>query len=313
MSEAGEFRRVAIVGVGLIGASFGAAIQKARPGISIVGYDKPEVLRKLRDVQSEWETPRDLGVAVRDADLIYIALPVAATIEVLPQIALQCDSRALVTDAGSTKTRICKAAKKVFGDGAKFLGGHPIAGRELGGLEHANPELFRGRRYALISDEGAERDENDSRVKQFVEFVRAIGAEPTWIDAETHDWAVAVVSQMPQMVAIALARVISDETDETGLPGSLAGNGLRNLLRIAGSPYEVWRDICVTNAENIARSLDRAAQAIDFLRTHLTCRELEKEFADANEVYKMLREMDSAPDGEEGRADEQMKRSGADG
>ena len=313
MSETGEFRRVAILGVGLIGASFGAAMEKARRGVSIVAYDRPEVLRKLRGRKFDWEASADLGNAVRGADLIYIALPVGAAIEMLPEISSQCDSRALVTDAGSTKTRICKASQKAFGDGAKFLGGHPIAGRELGGLEHADAELFRGKRYALI-DGGWEKDnESDFRVQQFVELVRAIGAEPMWSDAETHDWAMAVVSQMPQLVAIAVARVISDETDETGLPASLAGSGLRDLLRIAGSPYEVWRDICMTNTENIARSLDRAAQAIDFLRTHLTSRELEKEFRGANGVYKMLREMHLASGGDERRAGEAIGRTGADG
>ena len=123
---------------------------------------------------------------------------------------------------------------------------------------------------------------------RFIELVRAIGAEPMWSDADTHDWAMAVVSQMPQLMVVALARVIADETDETGLPLSLAGRGLRDLLRIAGSPYHVWRDICLTNADNIGRSLDRAAQAIDFLRTHLTSRELEQEFRAANDLYKSL-------------------------
>ena len=312
MSEAGEFRRVAILGAGLIGASFGAAVQRARPHVTIVTYDRLEVLRKLRLSGYGWDASVDLGAAVCDADLIYVALPVGAAIEMLPEIAAKCDSRALVTDAGSTKTRMCNAAAKAFGGGVKFLGGHPIAGRELGGLEHADAELFRGKRYVLVHD-GRGKSESDFRVQQFVELLRAIGAEPMWSDAETHDWAMAVVSQMPQLVAIAVARVISDETDETGLPLSLAGSGLRDLLRTAGSPHEVWRDICITNTENIARSLDRAAQAIEFLRTHLTSRELETEFAGANEVYKALREMDSAPDGDSRRASEPMSRAKSNG
>ncbi|MGC1106776.1 MAG: prephenate dehydrogenase/arogenate dehydrogenase family protein [Candidatus Acidiferrales bacterium] len=313
MSEASEFRRVAILGSGLIGASFGAAMEKERPDVSIVAYDRPEVLRKLRGSKFGWETSEDLGKAVRGADLIYVALPVGAAIEMLPEISAQCDSRALVTDAGSTKTRICSAAKRAFAGEPKFLGGHPIAGRELSGLEHADAKLFRGKRYALVNDGWGREAESDSRVRQFVELVRAIGAEPAWSDAETHDWAMAVVSQMPQLVAIAMARVISDETDETGLPLSLAGSGLRDLLRTAGSPYEIWRDICMTNTENIARSLDRVAQAIDFLRAHLTSRELEKEFAGANEVYRMLREMDLASEGDKGRVDEAIRRAGSDG
>jgi prephenate dehydrogenase len=214
-------------------------------------------------------------------------LPVGAAMETLPQIANHCDARALVTDSGSTKAAICRAGTGKFGRGALFLGGHPIAGKEMSGIENADAELFRGSKYVLIGT-GPEQDE---RMRRFAELLRAIGAEPVWCDAETHDWAMAVVSQMPQLVAVALARVIADETDEKGLPVSLAGRGLRDLLRIAGSPYDVWRDICLTNTENIARSLDRVAQAIEFLRTRLASRELEGEFHTANEVYNSLRNL----------------------
>jgi prephenate dehydrogenase len=293
MNDTGEFRRVAILGAGLVGASFGAAVERACRSVSIAAYDTPEVLRKLRDRNSEWEISEDVASAISDADLVYVALPVGAIIEMLPDIAAKCGARALVTDAGSTKAHVCNAAKRSFGSaaaaGAKFLGGHPIAGKELSGMEHADAELFRGARYALIGN--ASEEERDLRVQRFVKLLRVIGAEPAWTDAETHDWALAIVSQMPQLVAVALSRVIADETDETGLPVSLAGNGLRDMLRIAGSRYETWRDICLTNADNIARSLDRTAQAIEFLRTHLASRELEAEFRGANEVYKSLRAM----------------------
>lgn len=288
-----EFRRVAIVGAGLIGASFGIAVERVRPGISIVAFDRPDVLRKLRNRGLGWETCNDLNAAVHDADLIYIALPVRATIEALPEIASSCSPHALVTDSGSTKTQICKQAQRCFAQsdsaGAKFIGGHPIAGKETAGMENADAEFFRGSRYVLI---GSATDmEADARVRCFVDLLRAIGAEPVWMDPETHDWAMGVVSHMPQMLAIALARVIADESDENGLPVPLAGNGLRDMLRIAGSEYEMWRDICLTNQGNIARSLDRAAQAIDFLRTHLASRELEQEFHSANRIYKLLRKM----------------------
>jgi prephenate dehydrogenase len=289
MVETDEFRRVAIVGTGLIGASFGAAIEKVGPSVSIVAYDRPEVLRKLKEKQFVWEACANLHDAIRGAELIYVALPVGVAIEMLPEISSQCDSGALVTDAGSTKLRICEAAEKTFRNRAKFLGGHPIAGREMAGLEHADAELFRGKRYALIED--GKNQETHPRVQRFLDLLRAIGAKPTWTDAETHDWAMAVVSQMPQLVAIAVARMVSDETDETGLPMAFAGAGLRDLLRTAGSAYDMWRDICMTNTENIARSLDRVAQAIEFLRTHLTSRELEREFRGANEVYKTLQDM----------------------
>src|SRR5487761_108465 len=284
MSEAVPYRRVAILGTGLIGASFGFALRNAYPTISLVAYDRPEVLRRIQEGKFRWETAGDLAEAIEGAELIYIALPIGVAIELLPEIAAKCGTEALVTDASSTKAAICHVAEGQFRTGAKFLGGHPIAGKEMAGLEHASADLFHETRYVLIGNE----HENDARVRRFMELLCAIGAEPIWCDAETHDWAVAIVSQMPQLMAIALARVIADETDETGLPVSLAGRGLRDLLRIAGSPYHVWRDICLTNTDNIGRSLDRAAQAIDFLRTHLASRELEQEFRAANDLYKSL-------------------------
>ena len=95
-----------------------------------------------------------------------------------------------------------------------------------------------------------------------------------------------IVSHLPQLVSVALARVVQDETDETGLPLSLAGPGLQDMLRLAGSPYEIWRDIFLTNTDNVSRALDRLAQAIDYLRTHLRARNSKQEFQAANELYK---------------------------
>lgn len=290
MNPEGEFRRVAILGTGLIGASFGAAVEKAQPGTSIIAFDRPEVLDKLSASQFRWERTADVAPAVRGAELVYIALPVVAAMEVLNEISAHCMSNALVTDASSTKVSICKAAHTLFGSRAMFVGGHPIAGKELAGFEHATAEIFRGKRYALVSDLVSDNEQarEDSRARRFVELLRAIGAEPVWIEAETHDRAMAVLSQMPQLVAIALAAAISSETRENGTPLLLSGNGLRDMLRTAGSPYEIWRDICATNRETIAHALDRVGQEIHFLRDHLTSGELEIKFRDANDLHRML-------------------------
>jgi prephenate dehydrogenase len=281
------FSRVAVLGTGLIGGSFALAVQRQFGNTRTTGWDRPEVLAQAVARGAIHESSADLAEAVRGADLIYIALPICAAVEVLPVVAREAGPRALVTDACSTKTIVCKAAATDFGRGARFLGGHPMAGRELSGIEQADAHLFRGVRYALIASD----DDPDPRVEQFVELLRAIGAEPVWCDAETHDWAAGIVSHLPQLVCVALGRVLLDETDETGLPLSLAGRGLRDSLRLAGSPYEIWRDVCLTNTQNIARALDRVIQALDHLRTRLTSRELEDEFRAANELYKILREL----------------------
>lgn len=285
MTIRAEYTRVAILGTGLIGGSFGLAVRRESPGARVVGFDRPDVLARAKASGAIGEVASDIASAVRGVDLVYIALPIGATIDALPKIAEAADANALVTDTGSTKALICQQAQKYFRGGARFLGGHPMAGKENSGIEHADADLFRGSRYALIAPES----DPDRRVQKFAALLRGIGAEPVWCDAETHDWAVGIVSHLPQLASLALAHVVADETDETGLPLTLAGTGLSDLLRLAGSPYDIWRDTCLTNRENIAHALDRLAQVIEYLRTRLASKDLEQEFKIANELYVALR------------------------
>jgi prephenate dehydrogenase len=118
-----------------------------------------------------------------------------------------------------------------------------------------------------------------------------MGAEPVWLEADAHDRAAAVVSHLPQLLSVALAGVVRDQTDETGLPVTLAGRGLRDALRLAGSPYSVWRDIILTNSDNLERVLDQMIQALEQVRSDLRTRALEEEFSAAGELYKILRDM----------------------
>ena len=288
------FSRAAILGTGLIGGSFGLALRKHFPDISVVGFDRAEVVQAALARGAVQETAQNLAAAVRGADLVYIALPIGATIEALPAIAAAAKDGALVTDAGSTKAVICRAAQHSGTRTSRFLGGHPMAGKETSGIARADANLFSGARYALIA---AELD-SDPRVQGFASLVRALGAEPVWCDAETHDWAVGIVSHLPQLLALALARVVQDETDETGLPLTLSGPGLQDMLRLAGSSYGLWRDVAHTNTENIARALDRLEQALEYLRTRLRSKELEQEFLDANAVYELLHKMKEQKNGE---------------
>jgi prephenate dehydrogenase len=286
--SAAAFHRVAILGTGLIGGSFALALRKHLPDARIVGFDREAVLTEALARNVIHESSTDPATAVRGADLVYIALPISTTIELLPEIAKHAAPNALVTDAGSTKRAICRAAAQHFHDGAIFLGGHPMAGKETEGIAVADEKLFQNAKYALIEENS--QTKNNSRVAAFASLLEKLGAQPTWLDAETHDWAVAIVSHLPQMAAIALAEVISAESDgeETGLPTSLAGSGVRDALRLAGSPYSMWRDIAFTNSDNLARALDRLAQAVEQLRTHLTSRDLENSFAEANRVHESL-------------------------
>lgn len=291
---AASFRRVAIIGTGLIGGSFALALRKYFPDSVVVGWDKAHVLRQALERGAIHEGIPDLSLAVAGADLIYVALPVGHTIELLPEIARLAPPNALVTDASSTKRSVCAVAAESFQeDGAHFLGGHPMAGKEISGIEAAEASLFRGSKYALIraSTKGKVTGERTSRVAGFVALLEKLGAEPVWLDAEVHDRAAAVVSHLPQLLSVALAGVVRNQTDETGLPVTLAGRGLRDALRLAGSPYSVWRDIILTNSDNLERVLDQMIQALEQVRSDLRTRALEEEFSAAGELYKILRDL----------------------
>jgi prephenate dehydrogenase len=161
-----------------------------------------------------------------------------------------------------------------------------MAGRELSGIAHADADLFRGHTYALI---GTSPAQEEPRVSAFIKILEKIGAHPLWLGAPQHDYAVGLASHLPQLAAVALAGFLYDRLDENGLPITLAGPGLRDSLRLAGSPYAMWRDIVLTNQDVLSAALDLFARRLDDLRERLASRELEADFDAANELYKLLR------------------------
>src|SRR5208282_2510306 len=283
--------RATILGTGLIGGSFALALRKYIPDIYIAGWDRPEV---VADAQSrnaiDAAFSGELAPALENADLVYIALPISTTLDLLPEIARLAPARALITDACSTKVRITEDAAGLFTDDATklFLGGHPMAGRELSGIAHADADLIRNNTYALI---GASSDQTDPRISAFVKILEKIGARPLWLGPQPPGFAVGLASHLPQLAAVALGSFLYDHLDENGLPITLAGPGLRDSLRLAGSPYSTWRDIVLTNKEVLSASLDLFARRLDDLRERLASRDLEADFDAANELYKLLRSL----------------------
>jgi prephenate dehydrogenase len=283
--------RVTILGTGLIGGSFALALRKYTKEMHISGWDRADVVRAAHSRGAIDEAfSSELAPALRDADMIYIALPIGVTLDLLPEIARRAPAHALVTDACSTKVRITQAAEQLFpsGNSLFFLGGHPMAGRELAGIDHADAELFGGNTYALI---GASSLQGDPRVSAFVKILEKIGARPLWLGAQQHDYGVSLASHLPQLAAVALASFLYDRLDENGLPITLAGPGLRDSLRLAGSSYSTWRDIVLTNQEVLSAALDLFARRLDDLREKLASRELEGDFDAANELYRLLHNM----------------------
>jgi len=284
-----NFEKVTIVGLGLIGGSWGLALKARGLVTHRVGFGRPSTVARALAVDAVDEGTDDLAKAVLGADLIILAAPVGAILDCLPRLKGAASPKALVTDVGSTKRLICERARETFGKDPIFLGGHPLAGKERAGVENAAADLFVKARYVLTPLEDGHLE--DPRIKAFVSLVSAVGARPCFMDAARHDRAMAFLSHLPQLLSSGLASLIAQETREGGLPAELAASGFRDMTRLAESPYLVWRDICLTNLENIQQALEALVEKLEYMKRHLSDPELEREFQQASKLRDKLREM----------------------
>jgi prephenate dehydrogenase len=252
-------RTVAIVGTGLIGASFGLALKKAGFEGRILGVSSRHALEDALACGAIDEAA-SLNEAAAQADLIYLSQTISRILETIPAIAPCVRPGALVTDAGSTKTEIVNRASTL---GARFLGGHPMAGKEKRGAAEADPDLFVGRTYILTPTE------NTPASEEFVGWIRKIGAIPVVMTPQEHDQVVALTSHLPQLLSTALAVTLAGRLTS---PDHFlaAGPGLIDMTRLAGSSYDIWRDILATNTGAIDTALAAAIKELEALRAGLT-------------------------------------------
>jgi prephenate dehydrogenase len=244
------FERCAVVGTGLLGASFGLAVKRAGMVGEVVGVSSPAVVERAIAVGAV-DRPMTLDAAVRWADLVLLARPIHGIIAAMRECGAAVRADALVTDVGSTKELICKVAEEVFPPGV-FVGGHPMAGKESRGPDAASGELFEGRTWVLTREEG--------RLRRLIE---AVGARVLVMDAAAHDRNVALSSHLPQLVSTALMSYLSERGTEWE---SVAGPGIRDMSRLALSSYELWGDILETNAANVEGALDGLIAELQAMR-----------------------------------------------
>jgi prephenate dehydrogenase len=281
------FENVAIVGLGLIGGSWGMALKKHRPAARRIGFGRASTVARALAMGAVDEGTDDLRKAVQGAQLIILAPPVGAILDCIPRLKDIASPEALVTDVGSTKRLICKRARDAFGGEPLFLGGHPLAGKERAGVENADAALFANAHYVLTPlDEGRLED---PRIKAFVSLVSAVGARPCFMDPASHDRALAFLSHLPQLVSSGLASLVAEENHSSQLPVELAASGFRDVTRLAESPYSVWGDICRTNLENIQYALEALGKKLEFMKHHLGDTELEREFQQAAKLREELK------------------------
>lgn len=275
---------VVIAGVGLIGGSFGLALKKAGFQGRIVGVSSAATIEAARAAGAIDEA-MPLREAAAMADLIYLSQPIGGILETIPQLNKWVRPEALVTDAGSTKGAIVARAKETLSR-CTFLGGHPLAGKERRGVKHADPDLFRGRRYVLTPR--AEGDLEAPPAAAFLEWLRRIGARPIVTSPEQHDSVIAYTSHLPQLTATALASCLGSELGTGFAP--IWGPALVDSTRLALSAYEIWGDILHTNRAAIDGALAAYIGKLQKMRDLLGGPEMKRTFNDGAEFARRIRE-----------------------
>ncbi len=255
------FEKIGIVGLGLIGGSIALAARQLWPAALVIAVDNKDVLETAMRVHAI-DVAADDPVVLAEADVVILAAPVRQNLLLLEDLEDSVLGAAIVTDAGSTKRQIVDAARRLP-DRLTFIGGHPLAGAAVRGLEHARPDLFKGRPWVFTPAD----DRHGEAVDRLLAFVRALGAVPHLMSAGAHDRLVAFLSHLPQLTASALMQVVGDAVGADGL--ALAGRGLVDTTRLAASPPEIWQDIAVTNADEIGAALDGLITLMQALRDDL--------------------------------------------
>ena len=245
---------ITIIGLGLIGSSMGLALKKAKaPNLRITGHDREPTssrsAQKMNAIDSlEW----NVGKSVRDADMVIIATPVLAIKEVMEHIAPLLPEECVVTDTGSTKGQILKWAQEILPSHVSFIGGHPLAGKEESGPAAADADLFAGAAYCVIPAQ----DVAPWAMQAVVSIVELVGAKPFFIEAGEHDSFAAAVSHLPMAISAALVASTTKSPSWHEM-AKMATTGYRDISRLASGDPEMNRDICVTNASELATWVDR--------------------------------------------------------
>ena len=279
-------RQITIIGTGLIGGSFALALRKRGFAGRIVGCDRQPTLKraKMRGViDAGFAEPVE---AVRGSQLVVLATPVLAIVDLIGRLAPGLPPNTLLTDVGSTKTAVAERALSVFrkNAGRRFLAGHPMAGKEHSGVDYADADLFQNAVWFLTPLPG--QNLHEGKFAEFLGWIGKIGAHIAMLPPEDHDRLCAWISHLPQMISTALAAALVEEFGEEAPLLSAGGRALQEMTRISASPYSMWRDIAISNKKNLEDALFKVEQRLAHLRENLTTRALAEEFELAHGLKK---------------------------
>ena len=280
MFRAELFRKVTIIGVGLIGGSLGMAIKKNNLAREVVGVSQRNTslvyALKNKTIDRGFE---DVTQAVNNADLVVLATPVNTIVHFLSTIGPHLKRNCIVTDVGSTKCSIVEAAQKFLPNPSFFVGSHPLAGSDKAGAAYANPQLFENSLCIMTPTDQTNRLARD-KVKQ---FWTQVGAKVKMLSAEEHDQILAFISHLPHLAVYTLMETIPDEFLQ------YAAQGLKDTTRIAASSPKMWSDISLANSKHIVKALDALVKNASSLRKAILSRN-EKEIIDQFQKAKDKRD-----------------------
>ncbi len=256
------FEQLGLIGCGLMGGSFALALKQAGLVKRVVGYSKsPSTTERARQMGViDIEAPSAL-LAVSGSDVVLLAVPVAATEATFKAIRHLIHKDMLLMDVGSTKRDVVDAARRVLRDQVGvFVPAHPIAGKELAGVEHADADLYHGRQVILTPIERTQT----AQIERATQLWKALGCHVRQMSPESHDAAYAAVSHLPHLLAFALMNAIQNQKQGADFL-ALAGPGFRDFTRIAASDPAIWRDILMANREELLGQSQRFRQALEAL------------------------------------------------
>ncbi len=279
-------KSVAIVGTGLIGASFGLALRKAGFSGPVWGVSSPGAVKQAL-AAGAIDRAASLAEAAAECDLLFLAQPIGRILDTIRHLNPLVRPEALVTDAGSTKCEIADLALQQI-TRCRFLGGHPMAGKERRGANAAEADLFRGATWVLTPEDPADLDSPPAR--EFIHWLHKLGARPVSMGPEEHDRVVALTSHLGQLASTALAATVAENLQPPDRL-AIAGPGLVDMTRLALSAYDLWRDILATNTEPIDHALGAYIQKLEHLRENLRTRQLQVEFERGAELSGRLRKL----------------------
>ena len=279
------FNKAAILGVGLLGASFSLALKKNGLCGNVWGFGRSTAnLEQAKNMGIIDFFASDPAAACSDADLVLLAAPVGSFAELAKRASSSLKKGAVVTDVGSVKGRLVRELEGIMPPGVHFVGSHPIAGSDRSGIQYADRDLFRDALCILTPTERSDT----SAVSTVAELWQKFGAKVMNMDPDQHDRVYAAVSHLPHIIAYAMVNTVSD-IDRSFL--SYCGQGFRDMTRIAASSPDIWTDISLLNRENIREMIAVFRKNLDAMDAHLKSLDadgLKKHFARASESRKSI-------------------------